>query len=69
MSIIKVSKEENIGNTMTGAAMTAFGKKNQRDVKVRLFHGLTMVSVWIGGKWVDYDAWVRDGEFCFLLAE
>tara|TARA_R110000772_G_scaffold33852_2_gene82299 strand:+ start:1172 stop:1381 length:210 start_codon:yes stop_codon:yes gene_type:complete len=69
MSIITITPEQNQGNTLKGAAMTAFNKSNQRDIKITAPYGHTMTSVYDRGVWVDYDTWQFNGNFNFLLAE
>ena len=69
MSIITITPEQNLGNTLTGAAMTAFNKSDQRDIKIILTWGVPIVSVYDNGVWVDYDTWQQDGNFKFLLAK
>ena len=68
MTIITITPDQFLGNTLKGAIMGAFNIKHQKDVKTFLLHGQHMFAVFQGGEWVDYDFW-KDGEsWKFLLA-
>ena len=69
MSIIKTNSSEYDGNTLKAAAMHAFSKKDQRDIKVSHIGNNTIVSVFNGRAWVDYDTWMECGNHNFLIAE
>jgi len=69
MTILTANKNEMLGNTMKAAAMQVFNKKHQKDIKISLFHGCTIVSVYSNKSWIDYDVWIDGGNFNFLLAQ
>ena len=68
-TLVKVHPDQMLGNTLTSAAMIAFNKKHQRDIKISNMFGSMIVSIFNKGSWVDYD-YYREGKlFVFLLAQ
>lgn len=67
--IIKVTPDENQGNTLIGAVMTAFNLKHQKHVKTKFFGVVMIVSVYKKGVWTDFDTWLKNGNWYFLLAQ
>ena len=64
--IITVNTSDIEGNTVWAAAMDVFGLKNQSEVKPATYS--SAISVLLEAKWVDFDFWVTDTGFKFLLA-
>ena len=67
--LVKVHPSKMEGNTLTSAAMTAFDKKHQKDVKISNMFGTLIVSIFNKGSWVDYDSYKEGELFVFLLAQ
>lgn len=65
--IINVDMSDVIGNTLVAAATHAFNLKDQEQVKYNT-DVVNMISILVGTKWIDFDFWMTDKGFAFLLA-
>ena len=68
-TLIKVHPSEMEGNTLKSAAMAAFNKKHQKDIRTSNDYGCLIVSVYHSGSWTDYDSYKEGDLFVFLLAQ